>query len=333
MDYADDVFASLAAEFIAQFDSKDNEKQINFISASANFCKVLLPYAGMRILEKCTGLNKEDFNKTRDALDAASNPLLVEDIIRKRLQSRNQEKQCIEEFKNAMAELAVALKGDTKFPIIFVIDELDRCKPTYVLSVLETIKHFYNVPNVLFMLVTNMEQLQNTVQHQYGTSDPKKYLEKFCDVVLTFGEKNYANRGGEQNPSRYTESLYSNPSPYILDIINKQKVCPRTCNKIVNWFKILDLRTHKEPIWVFQLLCLIKILDNKVFNKLKNKQITFEDFQKTNLFTQELEEPMQILLNNSLPNGENIKFQYEGRIISRLEIAPLVCNVIDDLKI
>ncbi len=64
-------------------------------------------------------------------------------------------------------------------PIIIVIDELDRCRPDYSVTILEYIKHIFNVPNIQFILVTNKEQLRASIIHTYGAIDAQKYLDKF----------------------------------------------------------------------------------------------------------------------------------------------------------
>jgi len=65
-------------------------------------------------------------------------------------------------------------------PIIIVIDELDRCRPDYSVSMLEYIKHIFNVNNIQFVLVTNTKQLKSSVNHSYGVSiNAQKYLDKF----------------------------------------------------------------------------------------------------------------------------------------------------------
>ncbi len=55
----------------------------------------------------------------------------------------------MKQFRTALESLADKEKGKK---VIFVIDELDRCRPDYALEVLEVIKHFFSVPGVHFVL-------------------------------------------------------------------------------------------------------------------------------------------------------------------------------------
>ncbi|MCF6299109.1 MAG: KAP family NTPase, partial [Thiomicrorhabdus sp.] len=73
-----------------------------------------------------------------------------------------------------------------KKPIIIVIDELDRCRPDYSVSMLEYIKHIFNINKIQFILVTNTEQLKSSVNHSYGASiNAQKYLDKFVSYSFT----------------------------------------------------------------------------------------------------------------------------------------------------
>ena len=44
--------------------------------------------------------------------------------------------------------------------LIIFVDELDRCKPTYAVRLLERIKHYFNNPNVTFIFAVDLGQLQ-----------------------------------------------------------------------------------------------------------------------------------------------------------------------------
>ncbi len=69
-----------------------------------------------------------------------------------------------------------------KQKIVFVIDELDRCRPDYAIKVLERIKHYYDVEGIVFVIATDGANLPNAVASVYGADvDGEKYLRKFFD--------------------------------------------------------------------------------------------------------------------------------------------------------
>ena len=70
-------------------------------------------------------------------------------------------------------------------PLYLFIDELDRCRPDFAISMLENIKHVFDVPNVHFILIANLKQLKDSINHCYGTGvDAQKYLDKFIRYSL-----------------------------------------------------------------------------------------------------------------------------------------------------
>lgn len=87
-----------------------------------------------------------------------------------------------QDFSKELANFATE-----KTPIIFIIDELDRCRPNFAIQFLECIKHFFNVDNVYFLLSCNVDQLIASINHLYGERiDGENYLEKFFEdkIVL-----------------------------------------------------------------------------------------------------------------------------------------------------
>lgn len=86
------------------------------------------------------------------------------------------------QFKELLAKLLDELPDDQQNLIIF-IDELDRCKPTYAIEVLERIKHLFDIDRLVFVLAVNRDQLSKSIQGVYGPSfDGLSYLKRFIDL-------------------------------------------------------------------------------------------------------------------------------------------------------
>jgi hypothetical protein len=69
-------------------------------------------------------------------------------------------------------------------PLVFIIDELDRCRPDYAIQTLEIIKHFFNIPNITFVIGVDRKQIESTVRVLYGSNIDTccdEYLRKFID--------------------------------------------------------------------------------------------------------------------------------------------------------
>ena len=89
------------------------------------------------------------------------------------------------DLRRRLQELADKVYGEDSFPLIFIVDELDRCRPTFAISVLERIKHLFNIQHIVFVLGIDREQLGVSIQSVYGGIDVDNYLHRFID--LEFG--------------------------------------------------------------------------------------------------------------------------------------------------
>ncbi|WP_353571622.1 P-loop NTPase fold protein [Candidatus Albibeggiatoa sp. nov. BB20] len=93
----------------------------------------------------------------------------------------------IDTFKTNL-EIAIAEKG--KRLVIFV-DELDRCRPTYAIELLERIKHLFDIKGLVFVLSLDKEQLSHSIKAVYGQDmDSEGYLKRFIDIEYRLKEPN-----------------------------------------------------------------------------------------------------------------------------------------------
>ena len=103
----------------------------------------------------------------------------LQGIGQKYIENNNQTTKIIEAFK------AKLLEESQKQKIVIFVDELERCRPTYAVELLEIIKHLFNVPNVIFILATDRQQLKHTIAKLYGENmDGDGYLRRFIDLEL-----------------------------------------------------------------------------------------------------------------------------------------------------
>ncbi|MCY4390659.1 MAG: P-loop NTPase fold protein [Chloroflexi bacterium] len=91
-------------------------------------------------------------------------------------------------LKDELASLASAVKDETGQPVVFIIDELDRCRPTFAIELLERVKHIFDVPNVVFVFGINRSELVESLQSVYGEIDAGIYLRRFFDMELVLPE-------------------------------------------------------------------------------------------------------------------------------------------------
>jgi hypothetical protein len=90
-------------------------------------------------------------------------------------------KIAMQDMKQSLTDFVKVLKDTTlRAPIVIVVDELDRCKPSYAVKLLEEIKHLFDVPGVIFILGLHGNQLARSIEGAYGPNfDGKSYLSRF----------------------------------------------------------------------------------------------------------------------------------------------------------
>ena len=75
--------------------------------------------------------------------------------------------------------------------LIIFIDELDRCKPSYAVRLLERIKHYFENDKITFVFSINSNELQHTIKKHYGNEfNATKYLDRFFDLRITLPPPN-----------------------------------------------------------------------------------------------------------------------------------------------
>lgn len=93
-------------------------------------------------------------------------------------------KDLIREFRTSLEESARSLvETCSGRPLVILIDELDRCRPTYAIELLETAKHFFNVDHIVFVLCLDRLQLGHSVRAIYGSDfNSDGYLRRYFDI-------------------------------------------------------------------------------------------------------------------------------------------------------
>ncbi|QDT34978.1 KAP family P-loop NTPase fold protein [Thalassoglobus polymorphus] len=115
-------------------------------------------------------------------------------------------KELVAEFHEKLSALGNALKEEQSFPLLIVVDELDRCRPDFALSLIERTKHLFATENVSFLLMANIKQLESSVKYVYGNDvDATNYLQKFFSLVTILPKDSRSQDGNDF--SRYCEHL------------------------------------------------------------------------------------------------------------------------------
>lgn len=199
-DYIDDAFTAVASAITSYADtntSKHHEKAVaDFKEKTTKVGVQFLSWTARLGIKAATlGLisasDIEAFQEMKNDLakDASGT---ISKFIEERLTSHSRDIELLKSFQQLLSDLPKYLqKEDGKErPLVIIIDELDRCKPTYAVEVIEKIKHLFSVKNVVFVLVINKKQLEESIKYVYGGKiDAHSYLQKFISVETTIPKR------------------------------------------------------------------------------------------------------------------------------------------------
>ena len=167
-DFCDDPLVAIIGQLADHFKDGMFSAAIGKIRESAG---PLILQNVRGVLKKHTGLTSVIEEDGQDPLDVYSSQRATKD-----------------EIKVQLAELAVQVRDDTGKPLVFIIDELDRCRPTFAIELLERVKHIFDVPNMVFVFGVNRSELCSSLQSIYGDIDADIYLRRFFDMEFTLPE-------------------------------------------------------------------------------------------------------------------------------------------------
>lgn len=272
-DYIEDPFLTIAMEIANALE--DDANAVDKIKSSIGEAyRAILPSLPMLIFQVAMtfmGAGKmakeftDAFKGLQDdtgAFGEAAAELLNEKLkehLSLQVDNYQNEKNSLDYFKTQLAEITVELDK----PLVFIVDELDRCKPEFAIRLIERIKHFFDIPKVVFVLAVNKTQLEESINSFYGFTSSSNYLEKFIDITVLLknsitNELNYENIINTYIQKLGITSVGEDESSQIQIICNVFRPNSRQLIRIFNKFALLD-NNFDSPRLVFLFLMLIYI--------------------------------------------------------------------------
>jgi hypothetical protein len=195
-DYTEDAFISIASAITSYVDLNCAEdlKSSDFRDKAKKVGVRLLTWTAKVGIKAATlGIIKEsDIHALSEIGDeiAADTSETIANLVKERLDSHTKESELIQSFRESLSDLPENLIDNISGRLVIVIDELDRCRPSFAVEVLEKIKHLFSVKNVVFLLVMNKQQLEEAIKSVYGAEiDAHTYLQKFINVETSIPKR------------------------------------------------------------------------------------------------------------------------------------------------
>ena len=240
-DYSGDPFLALSGEIISEFKNSDNSR---------------IKKAGAAIAIEAGRLVKQNLPLLMRTVGSAvpivgpSAGAVLGDIAENLIAQHDKSRNSIRAFRDRLEKVAGGLaESEENLPLIVIIDELDRCRPSYAVELLETAKHIFSVNNVVFVLSTHREQLAHALTAVYGDRfDAAGYLGRFFDIDFRLPEVDrqkfiQATLSSTQISERYRQS----PSLEVLaTFLNDSGLTLRDIAKAINHLALVVVSMRVE---------------------------------------------------------------------------------------
>lgn len=221
-DFATDPLAPLATAFIEA--SKKTDVKDKFKPTISAFGKAILASSARSAVAKAFMLDIKDIKKDLEsqALQAVA---LFEG-----------QKETYQKLKEQLVAFAKAVREESqgKSKVVVLLDELDRCRPSYAIEMLERIKHIFEVDGFVFVLAIDRQQLNASVRHTFGLdTTTEEYLGRFIDMRIELPRP---------KPEEYFKLLNKQYQLAPLGASLLYRMCDTAMNEIFN----LSLRTQAQ---------------------------------------------------------------------------------------
>ena len=369
-DYQGDAFLAIASQIVAEVDArrpKNQELIKSFKNSTVKTAKILGRVAlNVAVRAATAGIVQAD-----DLGDVAAGAVKnfsdetaahLDEYLKSRLESHEADRRAFQNFRQVLADLAKELSspgesGDiaksATLPLVIIIDELDRCRPSFALEILEKIKHFFAVDGVIFILVSSLKQLEKSVQFAYGNIDAITYLEKFYHlrIMLPAGSRAtpdlsvqaYLSRlGCNQNTVSVVDEFYR--ANGVLSLRALERIA---ANDRVLQASLLKNQINKPQLT--SLLCIFKSKWSDLYQALRAGQATYDqvnqiarfeqwrtvhDSTKRSRLSEHCEDWWRFALGD-LHNEESLnglRHELSTYYVDGIPLIPMYCDLIDAFK-
>jgi len=179
-DINDDVLISLIGEIQLHLTNSSLDKK-NKIKATKHLEEAKkvgynIVKKGLPIAIKLATQGLLDFSKTTEDSLAS----MTEEFTKEQFLEYENSKKSLQKFKDSLENFSKEISDSG--PLVFIVDELDRCRPDYAVKVLEKIKHLFSINNIVFVLGVDKKQLGFSIKKLYGDdTNTNGYLSRFID--------------------------------------------------------------------------------------------------------------------------------------------------------
>ena len=209
-DHTDDPLLMLLTGISSTLEENSSQKN-DLFQMSVPVAKTLSKFIGKAGISWVLKQSADEMGKELSEAIESNSGELVELGIKKAFKDFERLEENLVLLKSTLAKISV------ETPLVIFIDELDRCRPNFALSLIEKVKHIFDIPNITFIFSTNFQQLTAIVKREYGAEvDAISYLRKFFNYEIKLSSKQRNGRlEYKQGSMRLMTSLLLNDSKML----------------------------------------------------------------------------------------------------------------------
>lgn len=298
-DYKKDPFIAISGEIYKLLKDETKTKKDIFIKKASGVAKSIARGSlklGVRIGTSgvLDGSVVDSVKGDLSSLLSDQVDLLMED----RLKNAYSDEKVLASFREYLSDYVLNSGNET--PLVFIVDELDRCRPDFALDLIEQIKHFFSVPGIVFLLVMNRSQLEEAIKTRYGgdSENAERYLQKFVHIWLSLPRKSGPHSDDGANYLNYLvnnmldegEEVVNKESIAVLkEVVKYYKLSFRDIERILSHFALIqNMEGNTNYLFPYQVMvafiCYVKVINSRLVVKIANGQISSKELiAKVNL--------------------------------------------------
>ncbi|MDF2382157.1 AAA family ATPase [Nostoc ellipsosporum NOK] len=212
------------------------------------------------------------------------------EIFEEEVKEYTKKKKSIADFRNELEKFIVSREKPE--PLVFIVDELDRCRPDYAVELLEQLKHFFTVPGLIFVLSIDKKHLASSIRGFYGSEmiDADEYLRRFIDLEYSIPRPSteafcrylysyYSFESFFHLPSRRNTGLYNDGEILLkmaIVLLTYNSATLRQSEKVFSFCRLImksfgdSDRTHSALLFY---LVYLKVFHSDLYSKVERKSV------------------------------------------------------------
>ena len=229
-------------------------------------------------------------------------------------------------FKSQLRDAARTTSGRrNELPLVIFVDELDRCRPSYAIELLEITKHLFAVDGLIVIFSVNRTQLAHSIRSVYGEKfDAEDYLHRFFNLnyrlpptnhrsfvesqILESGLFDSSHLKSDNVRDRY-ESKAEIAKVIMINLFSGQHPSRRSIVQAIQHFSLIRSMTIEETSVDPDLIALalaIRTLDADLYARFLQGKATAE----------ELMDELLLLADASLRRDDHSVMEIEATLIA-----------------